>query len=180
MSRIGPYKRYLLDPSVRVPRQTRYNWRQLQRLSPAHCDEPDALGQSSSDVGLELPSGHDEVGDGDGDDTDAEADSDRESVNDSDADTTESSDEEGGATEMHASGPAPLYPGAQITEEMGVKLLATRHRLSFSALGDILKLVTVHLPSHAPVPPAYKSTYMLMKTITSMGGNMSNATISHR
>ncbi len=121
----GPYKRYLLDPSMRVPRQTRHNWRELQRFSPA---EPDALGQSSLDVGLNLLSGHNEVGDGDGNDTDAEADSDRECQQQR---CRHHWKLEGGATEMHASRPASLYPVAQITEEMGVKLLATRHRLSF-------------------------------------------------
>ena len=43
----------------------------------------------------------------------------------------------------------PLYPGAQIDEETGIMLilsLANKHRLTHSALSDIVRVVTMHLP----------------------------------
>ncbi len=64
-----------------------------------------------------------------------------------------------------------LYPGAQITEEVGVMLvmsLAARHNLTNTALADILKVVTLHLPLGC-APTAYSSVYKLLKHAASLG-----------
>jgi len=64
-----------------------------------------------------------------------------------------------------------LYPGAKISEDIGVALLlsmVTKHKISFSALADILKVMCMHFPAGTPVPTAYKSVYrFLMKLLYS-------------
>ena len=57
--------------------------------------------------------------------------------------------------------PPPLYPGAQITEKMGTMLIltiATKHRLTRSAISDILRVVSMHLPEGTN-PKPYRSGF---------------------
>ena len=78
---------------------------------------------------------------------------------------------------------ALLYPGAKISEDMGVALLmsmATKHKLSFSALADILKVLCMHIPAGTPVPTAYKFVYRLLKKVATVGSSISTATVTHR
>ncbi len=153
--RRGPYKRYLSDQLFRIPRQTRHNWRERERAStdssPAHLDLTEALDnvEPNTSAGASVIDSCGEENE-ESEFSEMEVDSDPESF---DGDGTASSvEEEGGATTDSQPSHAPhplLYEGAQITKEIGVKLLlslATRHRLTLSALGDILKLVSVHLP----------------------------------
>ena len=76
-----------------------------------------------------------------------------------------------------------LYEGAQISEDMGMMLLmclATKHKMSFSALADVLKVVCMHLPAGTSVPTAYKSVYRLLKKVAAKGSDISMATAAHR
>ena len=50
----------------------------------------------------------------------------------------------------------PLYSGAQIEEGMGVMLLlslAMRHKLTYTAFADIIKVINIHLPKKSALPP---------------------------
>ena len=157
----GPYKRYLTEPSRRIPRQTRYNWRVRSRILSSTHDSIDR----SQEV-------HDHEDDGPCEDQgvpeDAGSESDRVEV------------EEGGADRSPSH---LLYPGAKISEDIGVALLlsmATKHKTSFSALADILKVLCMHFPAGTPVPTAYKSVYRLLKKVATLGNDMSTTTVTHR
>ena len=86
------------------------------------------------------------------------SDSNYEFENESDSDI-----ELGVAWEPQQSNPAhqSLYPGAQITEETGAMLilsLATKHRLTHSAISDILRVASMHLPEGTN-PTFYRSGF---------------------
>ncbi len=173
----GAYKRYKLDSSVPIPRQTLHNWRKQVKCSstvPAPDREVDNPYPDASVTGArEIETG--EVSEDDRDDHYIGGDSDG-------YDGYSSSSEDEGDSQPS---PAPtlLYEGAQISEEMGMMLvlsMATKHRLTLSALADILKVMSLHLPSGTPVPPSYKSVYRLLKKVATMGGSLSSATLSHR
>lgn len=189
--RRGPYKKYLADPSLAIPRQTRYNWRQGEQLSgdssPTHHDGGGGAGDSA--VNLEpgcsgatpdpQASAHDEAEIDDDDDGDMDVDYDHASFDGMEEEISMS------PTEGQASPGAGslLYEGAQISEKTGVELLLSltnKHKLSLSALGDILKLVALHLPSSLPTPSAYRSVYMLLKHISETTSHLSKSTITHR
>lgn len=57
--------------------------------------------------------------------------------------------------------------------------LASRHKITYSALSDILRVVCMHLPSNS-VPTAYKSLHRPMKAMASKCGNHGNGKIVHR
>ena len=60
-----------------------------------------------------------------------------------------------------------LYPGAGLSQEMGMMLimsLASKHKLTYSALADILKVICLHLPADS-IPASYKSVYRLFKNV---------------
>ncbi len=66
-----------------------------------------------------------------------------------------------GGAEPQQSSPThrPLYPEAKITEERGIMLilsLANRHRLTHSAISDILRVISMHLPKGIE-PTSYRS-----------------------
>lgn len=59
-----------------------------------------------------------------------------------------------------------LYPGAQITEQTGIHLiqsLALRHGFTQAALGDMLKVIGLHLPAAHGIPASYKSAHRLLQ-----------------
>ena len=152
----GPYKRYLLDPTAPVPRQTRFNWRctgspclaaTIDRDSSATLtsnseDERDSTYAGTSDaMELQLQPRTSESSDS-GDnhysssDTNIECESDGEAWADVEPDRSSSTHQ-------------PLFPGAQIDEETGSMLilsLASKHRLTHYAISDIMQVVTMHLP----------------------------------
>lgn len=145
----GPYKTYLTDPSIAIPRQTRYNWRKSEQSrndsSPTHRNvqedvEVDSFACASFFDGS-LCSG----AENEDDDVNAEMEVDSDPVTFDRDDTTSTLEEEGGVTgDTHSSLGPLLYEGAQISEETGVMLLlslATRHKLSLSALGDTSPLL---------------------------------------
>ena len=54
-----------------------------------------------------------------------------------------------------------LYPGAQISEEMGkllIQSLTMKHGLTKAAVADILQLVRLHMPADC-APASYKSVH---------------------
>ena len=56
-----------------------------------------------------------------------------------------------------------LYPGARITETMGLQLLHTlsmRHGLTRAAFGDILKVIGLHFPAAHNIPHSYRSVHV--------------------
>ena len=64
------------------------------------------------------------------------------------------SDDENSDLEIERNGntPQPLYPGASITVEdsiLSIMKYALRHKLSYSALSDLLSLITLHIPSES-------------------------------
>ena len=61
----------------------------------------------------------------------------------------------------------PLYPGAQITEAMGLHLLhslALRHGLTQAALADVLRVVCLHVPAAHDIPTSYRSVHCLLRS----------------
>ena len=62
-----------------------------------------------------------------------------------------------------------LYPGASITVEesiLSVMKYALRHKTSYSALSDLLHLITLHLPTES-YDEHFQSLYFLKKAFTS-------------
>ena len=62
-----------------------------------------------------------------------------------------------------------LYPSAKITKDfssVSILKLAARHNLTKTALSDILKLISRHLPSDTATPSHLRSVYMLEKWAT--------------
>lgn len=65
--------------------------------------------------------------------------------------------------------PQPLYPGASITIEdsiLSIMKYALRHKMSYSALSDLLSLITLHIPSESHTQHL-QSLYFLKKAFTS-------------
>ena len=59
-----------------------------------------------------------------------------------------------------------LYPGARITETMGLQLLhslSMRHGLTRAAFGDILKVISLHFPAAHNIPHSYRSVHCLLQ-----------------
>ena len=161
--RRGPYKRYLTDPTARIPRQTRFNWRKQPRIS-----SPTHHGSAPSNCDTSASS----ASEGEDDATREPQDSDSPEDNRSGSDNADLSDDGIGAH------PSPthslLYEGAQISEDMGMMLLmclATKHKMSFSELAD-LKVVCMHFPAGTSVPTAYKSVYRLLKKVAAMESDL--------
>ncbi len=201
----GPYKRYLSDPTVPVPRQTKFNWRQLstdgncvigEDTVPRSTTTSVSLNEGSAmDLGLPVHLENDGVRDGavlrednggaipdEGDDSafgskgtelvpgDDPGNSEYSDLNEDDELDTDSDDDLGGAwgagvqeggaePQQSSSTHNPLYPGAKITEETGIMLilsLATRHRLTHSAISDVLRVISMHLPKGVE-PTSYRS-----------------------
>ncbi len=176
----GPYKRYLSDPSLPIPRQTRFNWRcvadegidDLPGLSATSSFDPTLQDGHSSATPMDLePEVSDALCCPGADDDGIGSDSESSSESDLESEQNTSGDEMGGALPAGAregganlqqahSSPAyhPLYPDAQITEEEGIMLilsLSTKHRLTQSALSDILRVVSIHLPQ-GTTPASYR------------------------
>ncbi len=185
----GPYNRYLTDPTAIVPRQTRHGWRKRSRLESDLADIEPIDPTHIAPTTVSVPGAFADVGE-DGSVVEVVPDPTTDLITAEREFTVEN--EGGGAEELEASDDDEsdvqssctplLYEGAQISEEMGVGLLlsmATRHRLTMSALGDLLKLITMHLPSGVPVPQPYRSVYMLLKSVAKCG-NLNDETISHR
>ena len=146
-----PHKRYLTDPDYPVPRQTRYNWRHVAAESDDRGSED---GGESADEGcednIELIESEAE------DDTDP---IESEAEDDNDPIVGEQEFANDRANPTHRS--STLNQGVGLSEEMGVMLvisLASKHRLTYSALADILKVICLHLPADS-VPASYKSVY---------------------
>ena len=62
-----------------------------------------------------------------------------------------------------------LYPGSCISEATGTLLLrslAAKHRLTRSAMGDILQVLTLHMPENT-APMSYASHYRLFGSVRS-------------
>ena len=47
---------------------------------------------------------------------------------------------------------------------MLIMSLASKHKLTYSALADILKVICLHLPADS-IPASYKSVYRLLKNV---------------
>lgn len=65
--------------------------------------------------------------------------------------------------------PQPLYPGASITIEdsiLSIMKYALRHKMYYSALSDLLSLITLHIPSESHTQHL-QSLYFLKKAFTS-------------
>ena len=79
------------------------------------------------------------------------------------------------------SSPALLYPGAETSEEMGILMttsLDAKHKLTYSALGDILRVICIHLPA-GTLPTPYKSLYCLLKAVGNHS-SLGSSNIVHR
>lgn len=157
----GPYKRYLRDPNCVVPRQTRYNWRKAE-IDPTPLTTPEATAVDSPPA-----SSADEEQD----------------YSSSESDDIEDMDTDDPSPTSSLSLHASLGDGAPISDEMGMMLilsLLTKHRLTYSALEDILKVVSEHLPSGS-VPSTYKSMYHLQKAMSNRGpGDLTSTKILHQ
>ena len=188
----GPYKRYLTDPEYPVPRQTRYNWRRA-----AESDDFDSDDDLTTQNPLESQTPNS------GCDESHQTEDDVESVTEDDADPTESANEDD-ANQIESAGgdvadpiesdqgygndgtsrtylTSMLYPGAELSQEMGMMLvmsLASKHKLTYSALADILKVICLHLPADS-IPASYKSVYRLLKKMTALGEDTTHH-LAHR
>ena len=81
----------------------------------------------------------------------------------------ESTDGESSDLEEKVNTPQPLYPGASITIEdsiLSIMKYALRHKMSYSALSDLLSLITLHIPSESHTQHL-QSLYFLKKAFTS-------------
>ena len=81
------------------------------------------------------------------------------------------SDDENSDLEIgrNADTPQPLYPGASITVEdsiLSIMKYALRHKMSYSALSDLLSLITLHIPLESHTQHL-QSLYFLKKAFTS-------------
>ena len=188
----GPYKRYLTDPDYPVPRQTRYNWRLANAVESDDCESDDDLATQNpleSPTPVRATSSCDETEDdvdpiesATEDDTDP-----TESANEDDANQIESATEDVADAIESEQGygndrtspthlTSMLYPGAGMSQEMGMMLimsLASKHKLTYSALADILKVICLHLPADS-IPASYKSVYRLLKKVTALGEHSSH------
>lgn len=80
----------------------------------------------------------------------------------------ESTDEDS-ELEDNASAPKQLYPGASITIEdsiLSIMKYALRHKTSYSALSDLLSLITLHLPTESHTEHL-QSLHFLKKSFSS-------------
>ena len=187
-SKRGPYKRYLKDPNFPIPKQTLSNWRKRDReldtctssssgtsqlpspadnqpddsefccaiASPAHYDatspEMGTYDQSSDDETAPL---------GQSSDDESTTPQSPTPLDDPSDVTAYASD-----TAFEASSLAQnlLYPSAQISVATGTLLLhslAVKHRLTQTALTDILQLLRLHMPANSS-PLAYGSVHRLL------------------
>ena len=152
--RRGPYKRYLHDPSLAIPRQTLSNWRQRGLSQGNEQTMETELTDSTEQESAEL----------------SEVESEAECVSpapDSSCPPTPP------ATTSHANDsvnhlPAQnlLYPGAQISEATGKLLLHSLAVKHGAAQADILKLLCLHMPADS-IPPSYRSVHRLYHASTS-------------
>ncbi|KAK2552468.1 hypothetical protein P5673_026560 [Acropora cervicornis] len=81
----------------------------------------------------------------------------------------ESTDGERSDLEEKVNTQQPLYPGASITIEdsiLSIMKYALRHKMSYSALSDLLSLITLHIPSESHTQHL-QSLYFLKKAFTS-------------
>ena len=132
--RRGPYKKYRTDSQRPVPRQTRHNWRKHSARAETTAHEEVCNVDVQQDI--------DELASRDG----AEIlSSDNDSpFEDSDTDLDEDLSP---ATECHSS--PSLFEGAQITLNTGIMLitsLISRHKLTYQAVSDVLRILCLHLP----------------------------------
>ena len=71
--------------------------------------------------------------------------------------------------ERNSNTPQPLYPGASIIVEdsiLSTMKYALRHKMSYSALSDLLSLITLHIPSESHTQHL-QSLYFLKKAFAS-------------
>ena len=195
----GPYKRYLSEPDCKVPRQTLHNWRRRQDEAAAILDEANnefdnsegAEFTDSSQAVLDPPlaeSGSIEQPNLQDNGSDPFSASSRLGSSDIDADPESSSgtdsDSSVDSSPAHQASPAhKLFNGAQVSDEMAVMLvlgLQSKHKLTQSALSDILSVLSMHLPSGQSIPTAYKSLYHLLKSISARESGLSCSTVVHR
>ena len=158
----GPYKRYLHDPSLAIPRQTLSNWRQ-KGLSSLQDNEQameteltDGTEQESSELS-EVKSEAECVS--------PAPDSSRPPTPPAPPSTTSHANIEPACIHL----PVRLYPGAQISEATGKLLLhslAVKHGLTQAAQADILKVLRLHMPADS-IPPSYRSVHRLYHASTS-------------
>lgn len=179
----GPYKRYLYEADAPIPRQTQYNWRQtakrsrMDEVESASCSDGSYLQESADDADHQTQGENAESGN--------ESDGSESERSESDENGSESGEMEEGLDEETLGGayssPALLYPGAEISEEMGTLLtmsLAAKHKLTYSALEDILRVICMHLPA-GTVPTPYKSLYRLLKAVGNHS-SLGSSKIVHR
>ena len=167
----SPYKRYLTDPDYPVPWQTRYNWRHAAAESDDRGSEDDG---ESADEGCEDSI---ELIESEAEDNTDPIESEVEDDNDPIIGEHEFANDR--ASPTHRS--SVLNQGVGLSEEMGMMLvisLASKHRLTYSALADILKVICLHLPADS-VPASYKSVYRLLKKMTALGEHTSHQ-LAHR
>ena len=79
----------------------------------------------------------------------------------------------------------PLYSGAQIEEGMGVMILlslAMRHKLTYTAFADIIKVINIHLPKNVSTPTSYNSVYRFLKSVEKLplADDLRSTKIGHR
>ena len=172
----GPYKRYLRDPTLPIPKQTLCNWRQKGIIvdnDPANeplVTQNDYIESQDSEPEIEVPFSSPtttppfspSVASADGEPTAASpASFESPTPTSSDAHLTENL----------------LYPGAQISEETGrllIQSLTMRHGLTKAALADILQLVRLHLPPGC-VPASYKSVHRYSESM-----NLISSAVEHK
>lgn len=135
--RRGPYKKYRTDSQCPVPRQTRHNWRKHSARAETTAHEEVCNVDVQQDI--------DELASRDG----AEIlSSDNDSpFEDSDTDLDEDLPPATENYECHSS--PSLFEGAQITLNTGIMLitsLISRHKLTYQAVSDVLRILCLHLP----------------------------------
>ena len=192
----GPYKKYRFDPTLRVPRQTRYNWRRAEvavQEAEVAVQEAEVAVATEQNTVPDCSSAHDgqEANEPRWEDLeergaalsnepcldespDTEDPESVEDESDTESETVELQQEQ---LELSCD-----MNGAQISEETGVMLLSsllTRHKLTNAALSDIISLLRLHLPANC-TPKSYKSTYHFMKKVTSMKNNFCGSTVVHK
>lgn len=163
----GPYKRYLEDAAIHIPKQTLSNW--LHRGTALNKPSQTPPPQSSDDelanetpTSPSVPSSPVELA----------------SSPSSSLAPTPTSPQQSTVDELASPGPSEsvplqplenlLYPGVQISETTGrllIQSLALKHGLTKLALTDILQLVQLHLPLGCK-PDSYKSLYCFNKEST--------------
>jgi len=162
----GPYRRYVADTGVSVPRQTQHNQRQRStptsqntsstHLPPATCTTTASSTYltlaTSTPVGAPSPTTT----------IDSEVVAPTLDVEDAELLSEASEDEmdTGSQTVSEEESDSHLiYPGAQLSQEMSIVLIlsyASRHKLTYTALGDLLRLLSLHFPKSATLPAPYR------------------------